>query len=64
MLVALAVIFGGGMACARYDDGSVGAFFVKVVGMLLFAPSLLSCLDKEDRAWVYRILTRLQPRIW
>jgi antigen flippase len=62
MIVALGAIFGAGMACARYDDGSVAALLVKVVVLLIFAPSLVRCLDKEDRAWVYGFLTRLQPR--
>jgi len=35
---------------------------VKVVGLLLFAPSLIFCLDKEDREWVYHFLRRFQPR--
>lgn len=62
MTVVVAAIFAAGMVCARYDDGSVAALLVKVVVLLLFAPSLVRCLDKEDRAWVYGFLTRFQAR--
>jgi O-antigen/teichoic acid export membrane protein len=62
MIVVLAAIFAAGIVCARYDDGSVAALLVKVVVLLIFAPSLIRCLDKEDRAWVYGFLTRFQPR--
>jgi antigen flippase len=62
MTVVLAAIFAAGIVCARYDDGSVAALLVKVVVLLIFAPSLIRCLDKEDRAWVYGFLIRFQPR--
>jgi len=58
IIVALVAILGGGMACARYDDGSVLALLVKVAALFLFAPALARCLDKQDRAWIYHLLTR------
>jgi len=62
MIAALSAIFVVGMACARYDDGSVEALLTKVAAMLLVALSLIRCLDKEDRTWVYGLLPRFQPR--
>ena len=51
-----------GEACARYDDGSVTVLFVKIVALLVSVPGLVGCLDREDREWVYRHLTRSQWR--
>lgn len=62
MIVTLGGILGVGMACARYDDGSLTAVLVKTGAMLFLAPSFIWCLDKEDRAWVYGLVTRVQPR--
>jgi len=62
MTGVLAVIFGAGAACARYDDGSTAALLVKVAALLVFGPSLICCLDREDRTWIYRFLTRLPPK--
>jgi len=61
MIVTLGGILGVGMACARYDDGSLTALLVKTSAMLLLAPSFICCLDKEDRAWVYGLVTRFLP---
>ncbi len=62
MIGAVGGILGIGMACARYDNGSLTALLVKASGMLVLAPGLICCLDKEDRAWVYGLVTRFLPK--
>jgi len=60
MVFVVATVLAAGSASARYN-GNATALLLKTAALLIVVPTLISCLDKEDRAWVRGFFIRRWP---